>query len=459
LNNYSIALLIIFTVINFTPAIQSMAPKTPNKPTNNKPVKKSFWKWLSILGPGLTTGAADDDPSGIATYSQTGAQFGYGQLWTALYMLPFMTAVQEACARIGLVTGKGIAAVVKQHYSKPVLYSVVGLVVVANTINIGADIGAMAEAANLLIPMPFVVLTLLFTVSILLLEIFTSYKVYSKILKWLALTLLAYPITVFIIHQDWGKVLHASVVPHIEFSFAFLFIITGVFGTTITPYMFFWEASQEVEEIKEKGHADGNKTKVCWEDIHNMRKDNNAGMIISEFTTWCILLVGATVLHQSGVKDLKTAADAAKALEPLVHSFPNAGFLAKLIFSIGIIGLGLLAVPVLSGSAAYAVSEAFDWNASLSLKLKKAHGFYGVITIATLIGLIINFIGVDPVKALIYTAVLNGVAAVPLLFLIIKISTNDEIMGEYKSGWLSKSLLWFTFVVMGGAAIALFFTI
>jgi len=429
------------------------------KSTPKRAKKKNIWKWFTVLGPGLTTGAADDDPSGIATYSQTGAQFGYGQLWTALYMLPFMTAVQEACARIGLVTNKGIAAVVKEHYSKPVLYGVVGLVVVANTINIGADIGAMAEAANLLIPMPFIVLTLLFTVSILVLEIFTSYRVYSRILKWLALALLAYPITVFIIHQDWGTVLKATVVPHVEFSFAFLFIITGVFGTTITPYMFFWEASQEVEEIKEKGHADGNKTGVCWGDIHNMRKDNTAGMIISEFTTWCILLVGAAVLHQSGVKDIKTAADAAKALEPLVHSFPNAGFLAKLIFSIGIIGLGLLAVPVLSGSAAYAVSEAFNWNASLNLKLKRAHGFYGVITIATLIGLIINFIGIDPVKALIYTAVLNGIAAVPLLFLIIKISTSDEIMGEYKSGWLSKALLWITFLVMGGAAVALLFTI
>jgi len=217
------------------------------------PEKKSFWKWLSVLGPGLTTGAADDDPSGIATYSQTGAQFGYGQLWTALYMLPFMTAVQEACARIGLVTGKGIAAVVKENYSKPVLYAVVGLVVIANTINIGADIGAMAAAANLLVPAPLVVLTLLFTVIILVLEIFLNYKVYSGILKWLALALLSYPITVFIIHQDWPAVLKATVVPHLEFSFAFLFIITGVFGTTITPYMFFWEASQEVEEERQKG--------------------------------------------------------------------------------------------------------------------------------------------------------------------------------------------------------------
>ncbi|HEY0244510.1 MAG TPA: divalent metal cation transporter [Mucilaginibacter sp.] len=428
-------------------------------PKANKPSKKNFWKWITVLGPGLTTGAADDDPSGIATYSQTGAQFGYGQLWTALYMLPFMTAVQEACARIGLVTGKGIAAVVKENYSRKVLYGVVGLVVVANTINIGADIGAMAAAAELLIPVPFVILTLLFTASILILEIFTNYKTYSRILKWLALALLSYPITVFIIHQDWGTVLKATVVPHVEFNFAFLFIITGVFGTTITPYMFFWEASQEVEEIKEKGRADGDRTGVCWDDIHNMRKDNTAGMIISEFTTWCILLVGATVLYKSGIKDIKNAADAAKALEPLVHSFPNAGYLAKLIFSIGIIGLGLLAVPVLSGSAAYAVSEAFDWKASLNLKLNRAHGFYGVITIATMIGLIINFIGIDPVKALIYTAVLNGVAAVPLLFLIVKISASEKIMGEFKSRWLSKTLLWITFVVMGAAAVALFFTI
>jgi NRAMP (natural resistance-associated macrophage protein)-like metal ion transporter len=429
-------------------------PETPSV----KPKKRNWVKWISVLGPGLTTGAADDDPSGIATYSQTGAQFGYGQLWTALYMLPFMTAVQEACARIGLVTGKGISAVVKENYSKTVLYGVVGLVVVANTINIGADIGAMASAAQLLIPVPFIILTLFFTVSILVLEIFTNYKTYSRILKWLALALLSYPITVFIIHQDWGTVLRATVVPHIEFSFAFLFIITGVFGTTITPYMFFWEASQEVEE-KEKHLIKNGKPIIGWKHIHTMRQDNTAGMIISEFTTWCIILVGATVLHNSGVKNINTAADAAKALEPLVHSFPHAGYLAKLIFSIGILGLGFLAIPVLSGSAAYAVSEAFEWKASLNLKLNRAHGFYGVITIATLIGLIINFVGIDPVKALVYTAVLNGIAAVPLLFLIVRISASEKIMGEFKSGWLSKALLWFTFIFMGAAAVALFFTI
>jgi len=418
---------------------------------------KGFWR---VLGPGLVTGAADDDPSGIATYSQTGAQFGYGQLWTALWMLPLMTGVQEACARIGLVTGKGITTIVKGCYKPWVLYMVVGLVVIANTINIGADLGAMASAAQLLVPAPFILLTLLFTTIILLLEVFTNYKVYSKILKWLAITLLAYPITLFIVKQPWGTILKATVVPHFEFSFAFLFIITGVLGTTISPYMFFWEASQEVEEDKEKNLlVKKDKPLISWISVRKMRTDNTFGMIFSEFATWSIIVVGATVLHNSGVHDVKTAADAAKAIEPLVHSFPNAGFLSKLIFSIGIIGLGLLAIPVLSGSAAYSVSEAFNWKASLNLKFRKAKGFYGIIIAATLVGLLLNFIGVDPVKALVYSAVLNGVAAVPLLFLIAKISSNPNIMGEFTSGILSKTILWVTFIAMGGAAIAMFFTI
>lgn len=424
------------------------------------PLKKSkLRKFLSVLGPGLTTGAADDDPSGIATYSQTGAQFGYGQLWTAFYMLPFMMAVQEACARIGMVTGKGIAALVKEHYNAKILYGVVGIVVIANVINIGADIGAMAAAAQLLIPIPFVVWTLLFTASILILEIFTTYKVYSKILKWLALSLLAYPITVFIVQMPWLTVLKATFIPHIEFSFAFFFIITGVLGTTISPYMFFWEASQEVEEVRDKKMIHKGIPYIRQKNIQQMRIDNNAGMIISEITTWSILVVAGTVLHNSGVTDVKNAADAARALEPLVHSFPNAGYLSKLIFSIGIIGLGFLAVPILSGSAAYAVSEAANWKSGLNLKLKRAHGFYGVITIATILGLIINFVGIDPVKALVYSAVLNGVAAVPLLFLVLKISSSEKILGKFKSGTLSKIFLWITFIAMGAAAVAMFFMI
>jgi NRAMP (natural resistance-associated macrophage protein)-like metal ion transporter len=298
---------------------------------------KGFWR---ILGPGLVTGAADDDPSGIATYSQTGAQFGYGQLWTAFYMLPLMTAVQEACARIGLVTGKGITTIVKERYSRGVLYSVVMLVVIANVINIGADIGAMASAAQLLVPIPFAVLTLIFTTIILLLEVFTNYRVYSKILKWLAITLMAYPITVFIVHQPWGTILKATVIPHFEFSFAFFFIITGVLGTTISPYMFFWEASQEVEEDKKKHLITTGKPAISNISVKRMRIDNTFGMIFSEFATWSIIVVAATVLHNSGVHDVKTAADAAKAIEPLVHSFPNAGFYQNLFFPSALLAWG-----------------------------------------------------------------------------------------------------------------------
>jgi len=374
--------------------------------------------------------------------------------------LPLMISIQEACARIGAVTGRGLAAVIKENYSKKVLYAAVLLVVVANTINIGADIGAVAAAAQLIIPVNFVILTLGFTALILILEIFTSYKVYSRILKWLALTLLAYPITVFIISQPWQTILRATFMPHIELNFAFFFIITGVLGTTISPYMFFWQASEEVEEEKSKHLLTWfGKPMIGKNFIRNLRLDNFFGMVFSEFATWSIIVVAATVLNHNGLTDVATAADAAKALEPLVQTFPYAGFLAKLIFAVGIIGLGLLGIPVLSGSAAYALSEAFNMKEGLNLKLKKAHGFYGIITIATLIGLMINFIGINPIKALVFTAVFNGVAAVPLIFLIAKIARNKKIMGDYRSGWLSNSVVWITFFVMLASAIAMFYTL
>jgi len=422
--------------------------------------KNPFNRFLRSLGPGLITGAADDDPSGIATYSQTGAQFGYGQLWTALFTLPLLTAIQEACARIGLVTGKGIVAVVKEHYNTYVVVAVVLLVLVANTINIGADIGAMAAAAQLIIPVNFVVLMLVFTTVILLLEIFTSYAVYARILKWLVLSLLAYPITALIVHEPWMELLRATFVPHIEFSFAFLFIITGVIGTTISPYMFFWEASEEVEEEQLRGIiGEDGKPRIIKNDLQMMRVDNFTGMLASNVITWCIIVTTGTVLHNHGVTNIATSADAAKALEPLVNTFPNAGFLAKLIFSIGVVGLGLLAVPVLSGSASYAVAEAANWEKGLNLKLKRAHGFYGVITLATLIGLLINFVGIDPIKALVLTAVINGVVSVPLIFLFARIANNKEIMGEFKSGLTSNIFVWLTFICVGAAAVAMFATL
>lgn len=423
-------------------------------------VKHKFNRFLRIMGPGLITGAADDDPSGIATYAQTGAQFGYGQLWTAVFMLPFQTAIQEACARIGAVTGKGLIAVTKENYNKKIVYAAVILVLVANTINIGADLGAMAAATQLIFPVNFTLLIVLYTAFMLVLEIFTSYKVYARVLKWLALALISYPITVFMINAPWSTILKATFLPHFEFNFAFLFIITGVLGTTISPYMFFWQASEEVEEEKEMGLKKvGGIPRVSRAFIKNLRLDNLLGMVASEVGTWSIIVVAATVLNAHGITNISTSADAAKALEPLVNTFPNSGFLAKLIFSGGIIGLGLLSVPVLSGSASYAVSEAFNWNEGLNLKLKKAHGFYGVITVATLIGLAMNFIGIDPVKALIYTAVINGVVAVPLIFLIGKIAANEKIMGERKSGKLSKILVWVTFMGMGASAIAMFATL
>jgi NRAMP (natural resistance-associated macrophage protein)-like metal ion transporter len=419
----------------------------------------SLKKVLRILGPGLITGASDDDPSGIATYSQTGVQFGYGQLWTALYMLPFLAGVQEACARIGVVTGKGIAAVVREHFSKPVLYVVVLLVLIANTINIGADLGAMAAAAQLLLPLPFVIYPLLFTTLILTFEIFLSYKVYSRVLKWLTLSLLAYPLTVFIVAEPWHTILLATFLPHIEFNFQFLFIITGVLGTTISPYMFFWQASEETEEERE-AHLIGKdgRPRINLGFIRNMRIDTIAGMLSSEVVTWAIIVVTATVLHANGVTNIRTAADAARALQPLVHTFPNAGYIAKVLFATGIIGLGMLAIPVLAGSASYAMSESMQWSEGLDQKLTRAWGFYGVIVVATLIGLLLNFIGVDPIKALVYAAVINGVVAVPLIFIIALIARNATIMGKYKSGWISNLLVWLTFLGMGAAAVGTFAT-
>lgn len=417
-------------------------------------------KFLRILGPGIITGAADDDPSGIATYSQTGVQFGYGQLWTALFMFPLLAGVQEACSRIGLVTGKGIAAVVREHFSKPVLLVVVLLVLVANTINIGADIGAMASAADLLFPLPFVAFALLVTALILTLEIFLPYKAYARVLRWLTLALWAYPVTVFIVAEPWPTILRATFLPHLEFTFQFLFVITGVLGTTISPYMFFWQASEETEEERE-AHLIGKdgRPRINWGIIHNMRVDTIAGMFFSQVVTWAIIVVTATVLHGNGVTNIQTAADAARALLPLVHTFPNSGRVAQALFATGIIGLGLLAVPVLAGSASYAVSESLQWVEGLNQKLTRAWGFYSVIIVATVIGLLLNFIGINPIKALVYAAVLNGVVAVPLIFVIALIARNKKIMGKYRSGWFSNLLVWLTFLGMGAAAVAMFATL
>lgn len=428
---------------------------SPPSPSGDDAKPSAVMRLLRTLGPGLITGAADDDPSGIATYSQTGAQFGYGQLWTALYQIPLLIAVQEACARIGAVTGRGLAGAMTGHYPRWILLTVVALVVVANTINIGADIGAVAEAGRLVVPgAPFWLFAIGTTVLIVTLEVFVSYPTYARVLKWLALALLSYVVTAFMTVEPWGKILVATVVPHIEFSFAFLFIITGVFGTSISPYMFFWQASEEVEEERAMGIKKGRdgKPRLPKHFLADIKIDTAVGMLAAEAAQWFIIITTATVLFSNGVKNINSAADAAKALEPLVRSFPNAGQVARDIFATGIIGLGLLGIPVLSGAAAYALSEALGWKEGLSRRFRDAKGFYGVIIVATLIGLSINFIGIDPFKALVYTAVINGIAAVPLLFVIARINGNAAILGKRTGGPLSRTFVWLTFVVMALAA-------
>lgn len=429
---------------------------------NTKPVKhrhpKKLSRFLRILGPGIVTGAADDDPSGIATYSQAGAQFGFQMPWTMLFTYPLMTAVQEACMRIGAVTGKGLAAAVREHYPRKILFPVVLLVVLANTLNIGSDIGAMAASTQLIVPgLPFPVLAIAFALLVILLEVLISYRTYIRILKWLSMALFAYFITAFLIEVPWMAVLKATLIPHIEFSNAFLYIIVGIFGTTISPYLFFWQTSNVVEdEIADHRLAQrGGIPKMTKSYLKRLRIDTAVGMLFSNVTAWFIIVVGAVVLNHAGVTNINSAADAARALEPLVHTFPNAGFLAKLIFAVGVIGIGLQSIPVLAGSSAYAVAETFSWREGLYRKFKQSRNFYFVIIFGTLAGLLFNFIGFDPIKALVFTAVFNGIAAVPLIFLILRISSREDVMGEHRSGWLSKIGLWVAFIVMGIFAIAL----
>lgn len=415
--------------------------------------RKQHPRWMRVLGPGLITGAADDDPSGIATYSQAGAAFGYGQLWTLTLCLPLMIAVQEACARIGSVTGHGLARVTRDHYPRPVLYGAVGLVVVANTINIGADIAAVGEAVGLLVPVPMAITSTLFTFGVLGLEVLIGYHRYAKFLKVLALALLSYVVTALIVAEPWREVLRATVIPQIQNTREYWYVIVAILGTTISPYMFFWQAAEEVEE---RQYASREHT--ARRSIADIRADTTTGMFVSQIGSWFMMLTTATVLHANGVTNIATAADAASALEPLVSSFPNAGHLATMIFAIGVIGMGMLGIPVLAGSASYAVSEAFKWPEGLDKKAQEARGFYGVMAASTLVGLGITFVGIDPMKGLVFAAVINGVVAVPLIFLILVISRDKQIMRRFRSGRMSSAMLTLAFLVMLGCAGALLVT-
>ena len=414
-------------------------------------MKKKIKKILKLLGPGFITGASDDDPSGIGTYSQTGAQFGYSQLWTAPFSFPFMTVVQEMCGRIGLVTGKGLARVIKDNYSKKILYFSVILLLIANSINIGADLGAMAASGQLLIGIPFSVWLILITATTLILEIFVPYRLYSKFLKYLTLSLLAYIIVVFTVQQDWKQIVLSTLIPSFSFNKDYLLNIVAVLGTTISPYLFFWQANEEVEE--EIDHHKVNKLggipKLSKRDIHSMRLDTVLGMFFSNLAMFFIITTTASTLHIHGITDIQTADQAAQALRPFAGDF------AFLLFAAGIIGTGLLAVPVLAGSASYAVSETFNMKAGLYRKFNKAKGFYGVIIAATLIGLLINFTPIQPFQLLYYTAVLNGIVAPPLLVIIMLIGRNKKIMGEHVNSNFSNILGWLITILMGIAGIAL----
>lgn len=419
------------------------------KVRDGKVVRKTRDYW-HMLGPGLTTGASDDDPSGILTYSQTGAQYGYHLLWMAAWTFPLMAVVQEMCARIGIVTGRGLAGNIRIHFSKKILYACTLLLFAANAINIGANLGAMAKAVQLFNPsLHFPTLVIGFTIFSMLLQIFTPYVRYAKYLKWLALILLSYILSSILAHLNWQDVLHHAFKPNIEFSKDQIFLICAILGTTISPYLFFWQTSQEVEEqilqgkttVRMRRHTDK-------ADIRSMRIDVWSGMILSNIVMFFIIAACGGILFPHGITQIESAAQAAEALRPF------AGNATYFLFAIGIIGTGLLAIPVLAGSTSYALAESFRWKEGLYQNLQQAYAFYGTIIISMLVGLGINFIGVDPIKALIYSAVANGLVAPLILLLIILISSNKKIMGR----WVNKKLVtwigWTTFGLMTIAGVA-----
>jgi NRAMP (natural resistance-associated macrophage protein)-like metal ion transporter len=425
------------------------------------PEPSLFKRVLKALGPGLVTGAADDDPSGIATYSQAGAGFGFALLWAFPLMYPLLMAVQESCARIGAITGKGLAAVIKENYNKKLLYMSVGLVVAANTVNIGSDLGAMAAATQLFVDVPLSSIVIFYAILIVLLEIFITYATYARILKWLAAALLAYPVTALLIGQDWAEVFRNTFTLTPQINSQTIYIFVGMLGTTISPYLFFWNTSEIVEEeIVQKNISQiGEDPKATKRFLFDMQIDNFVGMTFASVTAWFIVIVCASTLYKSGGTEINSAADAARALEPLVQNFANAGFIAKLIFSVGIIGLGLLAVPILAASSSYAISEAMGWKEGLYRKYGDAKGFYGIIILATFAGLVINFLGINPIKALVFTAVFNGVAAVPLLVMIVKVGNNKKIMGDYKNGKISNIFISLALGLMTSAVLVLFYAV
>lgn len=421
----------------------------------SKLAKKTGNYW-HMLGPGLTTGASDDDPSGIATYSQTGAQFGFHLLWLSVWTYPLMGVVQEMCARIGLVTGRGLAGNIRLHYSKKILYTCALLLFIANAINIGADLGAMAKAVQLLNPkLNFGAIVVGFTAVSLLLQIFTPYVRYAKYLKWLALVLFSYVLSSLLAHLNWQDVLASTFRPNFHFSKDEIIIICAILGTTISPYLFFWQTSQEVEEkiLQGKVRLKDRRKAVSRSDINSMRIDVWSGMGLSNSVMFFIIAACGGILFTHGVTNITSASQAAEALRPF------AGNATYFLFAIGIIGTGMLAIPVLAGASSYTIAESFRWREGLYRNLGQAYAFYGIIILSMLVGLGINFLGIDPIKALIYAAVANGLVAPIILALIVQIASNKKVMGRWANSIISKSIGWIVTLLMAISGIAAIFAL
>jgi NRAMP (natural resistance-associated macrophage protein)-like metal ion transporter len=417
---------------------------------NEKPVKKTRDYWRS-LGPGLTTGASDDDPSGIATYSQTGAQFGFQLLWLSAFTFPLMAVVQEMCARIGLVTGRGLAGNIRKVFSHRMLNICAVLLFAANAFNIGADLGAMAQGVQLIFPQwSFALLVVGFAIVMLGLQIFTPYERYAKYLKWLAMVLLAYILSATLAHLDWANVLKHAAVPSITFSKTQILLICAILGTTISPYLFFWQTSQEVEDqiVQGKTTIAMRAAETTGQEVRSMRIDVWSGMLLSNLVMFFIIAACGALLFGHGITNITTSSQAAEALRPF------AGNATYFLFAVGIVGTGMLAIPVLAGSSSYAIAESLHKQGSLSKKLRQAYAFYGVIIISMLVGLGINFIGINPIKALIYSAVANGIVAPVVLVLILLISSNRKIMGEWVNKPWMNVLGWLITALMTAAGVA-----
>lgn len=418
----------------------------PISPSTSNSLKKKWRKLGRFIGPGLVTGASDDDPSGIATYSQAGAAYGLTTLWTSLLAFPLMTSIQQMCARIGLITEQGLTGTLKKHYPRPILYLMLLFSFPAIVMNIGADIAGMGAVGNLLFPsIDAGFFSVFFTVLLLILIIYLPYKKMASILKYLCIVMLVYFIVPFLYRQDYRNILTHTFIPKIEFNKEFMATLVGILGTTISPYLFFWQASVEVEEQKSRK----NRVVVDKKFIQEVDKDVDVGMIFSGLVMYFIILTTGTVLHQGGITNIQTVEDAARAMQPL------AGNAAYLLFAIGIIGTGLIAIPVLSGSLSYIFAETFGWEQGLSKKFHEARGFYTIIAISLILGLAMNYLGISPIQALIYTAILYGITAPVLIAIILHISNNKKIMGDYVNGPVSNLLGITAGVIMTIAAGAL----